>query len=281
MSKVAVAPLIKSITLPNRVRLQYVAQGAPAGLPVLLLHGITDSWHSYERVLPHLPQSLRAYALTQRGHGDAERPATDYRPQDFAADVAAFMDALELKQAVIVGHSMGSLVAQRFALDYPARTLGLVLIGSWRNISDNPGVQEFWETVSQLSDPIDPGFVREFQQSTLAKPVPETFFETVVRECLKVPARVWQATLKGLLENDAARELVKIKAPMLIVWGDQDAFCPRGDQDDLAAAIAGAQFLVYPGAGHSPQWEEPERFAADLAAFIESLAHGSQSSSAR
>jgi non-heme chloroperoxidase len=271
MSNAAVEPLIKSITLPERVRLQYIAQGDPAGLPVVLLHGITDSWHSYEPVLPHLTRSLRAYAITQRGHGDAERPATGYRLQDFAADVAAFMDALAIKQAVIVGHSMGSLVAQRFALDYPARTLGLALIGSWRKINDNPSVQEFWEIVSQLNDPIDPDFVREFQQSTLAKPVPETFFETVVQESLKVPARVWRAALKGLLENDAARGLVKIKAPTLIVWGDQDAFCTRGDQDDLAATIAGAQLVIYPGSGHSPQWEEPERFAADLAAFCETL----------
>lgn len=269
MSKIKVEPLIKSITLPNRVRLQYVEQGDPAGLPVLLLHGMTDSWHSYERVLPHLPASMRAFALTQRGHGDAERPETGYRPQDFAADVAAFMDALELKRAVIVGHSMGSLVAQRFALDYPARTKGLVLIGSWRSINGNPSVQEFRETVAQLSDPLDPDFVREFQQSTLARPVPQTFFETVVQESLKVPARVWSAALEGLLENDAARELEKIKAPTLIVWGDQDAFCLRSDQDELARAIGGAQFLVYPGAGHSPQWEAPERFAAELAAFTE------------
>jgi pimeloyl-ACP methyl ester carboxylesterase len=62
--------------------------------------------------------------------------------------------------------------------------------------------------------------------------------------------------------------LGKITAPTLIVWGDQDAFCPRRDQDLLIAAIADSRLLIYPGAGHDPQWEEPERFAHDVVTFI-------------
>jgi non-heme chloroperoxidase len=65
------APMIKSVELPNRIQLQYVEQGDPARIPLLLLHGVTDSRHSFELVLPHLPESIHAFALTQRGHGDA------------------------------------------------------------------------------------------------------------------------------------------------------------------------------------------------------------------
>jgi pimeloyl-ACP methyl ester carboxylesterase len=64
---------------------------------------------------------VRAYALSQRGHGDADRPETGYRPQDFASDVAEFLTAVGVQKAVIVGHSMGSLIAQRFAIDHPGR----------------------------------------------------------------------------------------------------------------------------------------------------------------
>ena len=64
-------PGIHSTTLPNQVTLPYVEQGDPAGDAVLLLHGITDSWRSFEGLLPHLPTSLHAFALSQRGHGDA------------------------------------------------------------------------------------------------------------------------------------------------------------------------------------------------------------------
>lgn len=266
-------PTLRFLQLPGRVTLPYVAQGHPAGVPVLLLHGLTDSWRSFERTLAHFPRSLRVLALTQRGHGDASRPATGYRTRDFAADVAAFMDRLGLEQAIVVGHSMGSTNALRFAIDHPERTLGLVLAGAFAGYASNPAVVDFWETsVSKLTDPIEPGLAREFQQSTLAQPVPAPFFETVVRESLKVPARVWRAALQGCLEDDFADEIGKIEAPTLILWGARDAFCPRADQEALLAALPDARLVEYEDAGHALHWEEPARFAGDVVNFADSLA---------
>jgi non-heme chloroperoxidase len=92
-----------------------------------------------------------------------------------------------------------------------------------------------------------------------------------VLESLKVPARVWRAAFEGFLEDDFAGEFGKIKAPTLIVWGARDTFCPRHDQDTILEAITGARLVVYENAGHALHWEEPERFAADLVAFVKSL----------
>ena len=268
-------PIVKSVELPNHVTLSYAEQGDPTGLPVILLHGVTDSWHSFELVLPRLPESIHALALTQRGHGDSSRPATGYRFRDFAADVAAFMDSLHIGPAVIVGHSMGSAVARRFALDYPDRTLGLVLVGAFASLRDNPGVHELWGSViSTMTDPVDPAFVREFQESTIAQPVPRAFFETIVQESLKIPARVWKAAFEGFLEDDSSDQLSEIKAPVLILWGDQDVFCKRSDQDILLAAISGSRHVVYGGTGHTPHWEQPDRFVSDLLGFVEGLGAG-------
>src|SRR3989337_2848578 len=125
-----------TVELPNRVKLQYVEQGNSTSLPLILLHGYADSWRSFERVLPHLPKSIRAFALTQRGHGDASRPATGYRSRDFVTDLAEFMDALDLETAVIAGGSSGGIIARRFAVDYPNRTSGLILVGSPLTLQD-------------------------------------------------------------------------------------------------------------------------------------------------
>ncbi|MCG8350467.1 MAG: alpha/beta hydrolase, partial [Chloroflexales bacterium] len=243
------------------------------GLPMLLLHGVADSWRSFERVLLHLPQSMHAIALTQRGHGDADRPAAGYRTRDFAADADALLDALDLGPAVVVGHSMGSTNALRIAIDYPERVLGLVIVGSFATYRGNPLIVEFWEsTISQLSDPIDPSMVREFQESTLAQPVAKEFLDIIIEESLKVPARVWRASFEGVLEDDFAEELGQINVPTLIVWGDQDAFCPRNDQAALLSAITSSRLVVYEGAGHGLHWEKPERFADDLVAFGKGIA---------
>jgi non-heme chloroperoxidase len=264
--------IVKSVALPGRVTLPYVEQGDASGVPMLLLHGVTDSWYSFEPVLPHLPASIHAFALTQRGHGDADRPAAGYRTRDFSEDVAAFADALGLGRVVVVGHSMGSINAQRFAIDHPERTIGLVLAGAFATFRGNPALVDFCQgTIMPLTDPIDPGFVREFQESTLARPVPQAFLDTVVQESLKVPARVWHAAFAGFMEDASTGELGKITAPTLIVWGTRDAFCPRHDQDALLRTIARARLVVYEGAGHASHWEEPERFAADLVAFVEGL----------
>ena len=96
-----------------------------------------------------------------------------YNIRDFAADVAAFMDAFNLERAVIAGHSMSSSIARRFALDYPERTLGLVLIGSFLAFRGNPAVAELRDAVARLDSPVNYGFALEFQQSTLAGPVPQ------------------------------------------------------------------------------------------------------------
>jgi pimeloyl-ACP methyl ester carboxylesterase len=270
------------VDLPGGVRLPYVEQGDPGGIPVLLLHGVTDSWRSFGPTLARLPESIRAFALTQRGHGGATRPRTGYRYRDFAADVVAFLDAFEIPAALVVGHSMGSVVAQRFAIDHPARTRGLVLAGSFAALHDNPGVREMWDAdVSKLEDPIDPGFVRAFQQSTLAQPVPAPFFEMAVAESLLVPARVWRAIFEGFLHEDHGAELGRIAAPTRIIWGDRDAICTRDDQTALLRAIRGSQLSVYANAGHAMHWEDPERFATEVAEFVASAGASAGSDSKR
>jgi non-heme chloroperoxidase len=265
---------IRSVALPTGVTLPYVAQGDPAGVPVVLLHGGTDSWRSFQPVLPYLPNSIRAFALTQRGHGDAGRPASGYHPRDFAADVAAFLDSQDLESAVIAGHSMGSTVALRFALDYPQRTRGLVPMGTFVRYQTNPVIVEFVEdVVSGLEDPIDRSVAQEFQESTLAGPISPSFLAAAVAESLKVPARVWRDLFAGLLDDEHMARLDRIAAPTLLIWGDQDAFVPESDQQTLLATITGSRLETYRGTGHAVHWEEPARFAADLTAFVERLAN--------
>lgn len=260
-----------TVDLRTGVRLAYVDQGDSRGLPVVFLHGTSDSWHSFEPVLPHLPSTIRALVPSQRGHGNSGRPEWGYGPGGFAEDVAAFLDALGIDAAVIVGHSMGSTIALRFALDHPERVIGLLLLGAFHRWGDLPDIVELGEVISTLTDPIDPAFVREFQAGTTAQPVPPAFFETAVQESLKVPARVWKAMARDFIDDDHAHRLAEVLVPTRLIWGDQDALIPREQQDALLEAIPNAQLVVYAGTGHAVQWEQPARTAASVVAFVDNL----------
>lgn len=266
------APEVKYVELPTGVTLQYAEQGDRSGVPVIFLHGLGDSWRSFELVLPYLPETVRALAVTQRGHGDSSRPEAAYRYRDFAADVEAFMDALDLEIAVIVGHSLGSSITQRFAIDHPERALGIVLVGSFLSLASSQAPRELWSVVSNLEDPVDRAFVREFQESVSARPVPEDFFEnTIVKETMKMPAHVWREVVRCSMQDEFSADLKKISVPTLLLWGDQDGMVPRNDQDAQIAAIAGAELVVYEGTGHAIPWEEPDQLASDLVGFIETV----------
>jgi non-heme chloroperoxidase len=262
---------LKSAELSNGLTLPYVEQGSRSGVPVVFVHALAESWRSFERVLPHLPPSIHAFAVTQRGHGDADGPAAGYGLEDFSTDLAAFMDAVGLEAAVIVGSSSGGYVTQQFAIEHPERILGIVLAGAPRSLRDKPGVSEIFAAVSELTDPIDPAFAREVVESTLFRPLSPAFLEAMIDESLKAPAHVWKATFQGLLEAVPPTETGMISAPTLILWGDRDGFLPRSDQEALAAAIPGSRLVIYAGTGHVVHWEEPERVAADVLAFAEGI----------
>jgi non-heme chloroperoxidase len=257
-----------STRLATGPRVHYAEQGDPGGPPIVFLPAYTDSWFSYSRVLPLLPAGYHAYALDQRGHGDSERPDCCYAVEDFAGDVVAFLDAVGIGRATLVGHSGSCLVARHVAETHPERVARLVLLGSPGSLGDNEEELALQTAVRALQDPVPVQFARELQGAAAHVTLPEAFFERLVAESLKLPARVWKSALDGLFAFDDAAALARIAAPTLLIWGEWDRWLPREEEDRLAATIPEARVVVYPATGHSPNWERPERVAADLDAFI-------------
>jgi non-heme chloroperoxidase len=255
--------------LATGVTLHYAEKGDPTGEAIIFLHGYSDSWFSFSRVLPLLAPSYHAFALTQRGHGDSDKPQCCYTPEDFATDVDTFMNAVGIAEATVVAASTAALFAQRVALSYPRRVSRLVMIGA--QTPANEDVMGLVEEMRALEDPVPPEFVRGFQESTIYQPVPQEFLDTVVSESLKLPARVWrdymeQAVLS--IDQDYVLPLREIDVPTLILWGEQDPLFSREEQERLAAAIPGATLKVYPETGHAVHWDRPEWVVRDLEEFM-------------
>jgi non-heme chloroperoxidase len=255
--------------LATGVTLHYAEQGDPTGEAIIFLHGYSDSWFSFSRVLPLLSPSYHAFALSERGHGDSDKPECCYTLDDFAADVDAFMEAVSIEEATLVGSSGGAFIAQRVALNYPHRVSRFVLNASGVTLLDNEAVMGLGEEMLALEDPISPEFVREFQESIVYQPVPQEFLDTVVSESLKLPARVWRDYWEGVvLAPDHASRLGEIDVPTLILWGERDIIFSHQEQERLVRAIPNATLKVYPETGHAVHWDRPEEFVRDLEAFM-------------
>ncbi len=269
-SATSFAGTTKQANLATGVKLSYVESGSKDAPVIIFLHGATDSSHSWSSTTPYLANTYHTYALDQRGHGDSDKPAYGYTIPQMAEDVIAFMDHEKITQAVIVGHSMGSLTAHQIASVYPDRVSKLVLVGSAATASGNVVLRDLWSTVIGLpdfQDPIDPAFIEAWQ--TGPNPVDSTFFNTVLSETAKVPARVWKNIFRLLETDNHTYYLKDITAPVLVIWGTQDPIFSQADQDALLAALpSGAQFEAFQGAGHNVQWEQPQQVASAIQTFL-------------
>jgi pimeloyl-ACP methyl ester carboxylesterase len=126
-------------------------------------------------------------------------------------------------------------------------------------------VRELLHAVQGLSEPVDPAFVREFQLSTAAKPVPADFMAARIVNSQTMPAHVWKSALASLVTYHPSGA---IRCPVLVIGGDSDSVFSKEEQAQLARDIPGAVLDLEPGVGHALNWESPDRFVASLLLFL-------------
>jgi len=267
------SPHFDDVRLPNGIRLHYAQQGPRTGPALLLLHGYTDSWFSFSRVLPLLRPDLRVVVPDLRGHGDSSKPAvvesrtghpaSGYRMADLADDVLQMMHVLRIPSAVVVGHSMGSFVARRVAALAEPRVARLILLGAGPT-ARTPVIRELKAAVDALTDPVDPQFVREFQVSSSAADLPPAFLDAVIANSRRMPAAIWQALLNGLIDDVPPARLA---CRTLVLGGRQDTIFPPTEQNVLARQFPRGELELVDGIGHALHWEHPARFISALARF--------------
>ena len=261
------APRFGDVKLSTGIRMHYAEQGESRGEPLIMLHGYSDSWFSFSRVLTPLARETRVYALDLRGHGKTDKPAGGYLMRDLAADVIAFMDAKGIVRATVIGHSMGGFVAQQVAFAAPTRVSRLILVGTVRKPTNLAAFGELEKAVMSLSDPVPDAFAREFQLSTVYTPVGDEFINRAVEESLRLPARVWKELATGMIATEAAVSLGRSGIPTLVVRGEKDAYVTEAEADALAKMVAAKRQKTYANTGHAVHWERPAEFVSDVVAF--------------
>ncbi|MNF59952.1 Tropinesterase [compost metagenome] len=257
-----------TIALSNGIKMGYVEFGNPTGEPIILIHGYTDNARAWSLVIPYLDQSKRIIAIDLRGHGITSAPECCYGFSDLAYDVKLFMDALQISKATVAGHSLGSIVTQSLAERYPERIKKAILVASGENAAHMKAGGELAVLISDLKEKPAPDseFLKGWYSTVL--PVDPEFIKYEKMESSRVPLHVWKEILFECQMTEFGRQLWRIKAPTLLVYGAHDSAFSKESQNYLRSNISNIKYIEYSEAGHNVPWELPKELALNIDDFM-------------
>ncbi len=260
---------------------------AGEGPPLVLLHALAESVLDWRWVLPALARTHRVYAPDLPGFGSSARPVSDYSPAFFARFVAAYLDALGIDRAAVVGNSLGGLVALRLALSEPARVSALGLIdsaGLGRGVSyalRSPTLPGYGGLAIAWSKTPLGATQRAWLKANLLFARPRL----VPAEWMKEQYRLAQspgfleaalAALRAQVDLRGQREVLldrlpSLEIPTLVVWGASDRVFPASQARDAISRLREGSLELIPACGHLPQVERPDRFVEAFERFLGEL----------
>jgi pimeloyl-ACP methyl ester carboxylesterase len=226
----------------HQLRLTLSGSGPP---DFLCLHGLVDRIEIWGRISQPLSERGRVACLDQRGHGESQAPAGPYGREDLAADVSAVIRSLGTGRFVLVGHSMGGIVAMTTALAHPEQVAGLVLIGTASQCNEKTA--GWYERIARAGEKDgNPGLARAIYGEKSRK---------VIRGDARGICEVTR-TLKSLYEDPLTPKLAAVECPVLLIVGDDD---PMGSKASsiIAAQFPDAELVTVPDCGHWVHVEEP------------------------
>lgn len=253
-----------------------------AGPPLVLIHGIQDSHRTWRRVAPLLARHFRLLMVDLPGHGYSGRPDAPYTLPWFAGVLAEWMEEIGVAKAHLCGHSYGGGVAQWMLLEHRERVDRLALVaagGLGRGVA--PGMRI--ATFPVLGPLITPLVMRVALPAAAVRLAPGLFGHMEPEEqerfiaMARIPGseRAFERTVGGVINlfgqyvqtRHRAQEVTDMP-PIALFWGSNDPVIPVRHGRDAVARSEGMTLTVYEGVGHFLHLDAPERFAADLTAFL-------------
>ena len=244
------------------------------GAPLLLVHGLGSSTRDWEYQIPVLSQHYRVLALDVRGHGRSDKPRETYRIADFADDVAALIEHLQLPPVHLVGISMGGMIGFQLGVDRPELLRSLTIVNSGPEVKaksprDWLEIGKRW-TLSRL-----------LSLETIAKALGKLLFPRPEQAELRRKIeerwpqndkRAYLASLDAIIGWGVRERLSRITCPTLVISADRD-YTPVERKREYVAEMPDARLLVIENSRHATPLDQPERFNSALLAFLEETAN--------
>lgn len=251
----------------NGIVIHYREEGARNRPAIVFSNSLGTDFRIWDQVVLRLRDDYRILRYDKRGHGLSEATPAPYEMATHVADLEAFMAALSIDDALVVGLSVGGMIAQGLAHAHPQRTRALVLCDTGHKI----GTEELWKDriaaiekdgIGAISDQI---LARWFTQAYRA---PENAdFVGYSNMLLRTPLEGYLGTSAALRDTDYTQQTATLTLPTLCIVGEADGSTPPDLVRSLADLIAGSEYHVVKNAGHLPCIEQPEETARLIGDF--------------
>ena len=246
------------------------------GVPIVFLHPFSTNGYVWYYQIFSFANTNQCVVIDERGHGRSDKPQQGYSIQQNAKDVKVLLDSLEIDRAVLVGNSIGGMIALQFSLDYPERVLGNLILSSGTGLYQHIP-KEAMEVLQ--SD----GYVEPFNEildmclSAKSKQNRGEILDVMKSQFLVesiFPRHAYMASVKdptGVFNWDITDRLKEISVPTLVIAGAEDFVVPVEVNKVLADNIPGAELRVIQEVGHFYQLEQPRAFSEELREFVKKV----------
>jgi len=261
--------------MSRRVPTPAYAAAGMAPRTVLFLHGIGGNRDSFIDELPRLAAHWRALAWDMPGYG-ASTAMSPLTFEALAQAVIAVLDAERAEKAVLVGHSLGGMIAQETAARFPQRVAGLVLFATTAAFGgkDDKFKNEF---LAQRLAPLEAGksmpeIAGELTRGLFGPNPSKAARQRAIASMGAIAPDAYREALRCIVTFNRAADLARIACPTLVLAAEHDRLAPPKTMESMAARIRGAQYRCIGGAGHLANFEKPATFAATLDEFLSTFA---------
>ena len=271
------------VRLDTGIDMAYCEFGSDTGIPLLLIHGVTDGSISWAQVAPVMAQKgYHCYAIEYRGNGMTDKPdmgEEGYTAELIADDILNFMDKLNLEKTHVAGHSFGSLISQVLAIKAPERFLSYILIDSAVDATGCIALDilkgdggEFPD-LNSFGEYMPAEFVKTW---TAVENEDGNFRRAVYEHAAQLPIIAWKNLMRGLVRFDNRAHIGEITGDVLVIWGTGDDIFTAKDQEQLKAGLTSCRVkhIDVEGASHNGFWDSiasAEKYCDYMDEFIKSL----------
>ncbi len=249
---------------------------AGSGPVVALTHGLGGHLDSWEPTVAALQDRYTVLTWDVRGFGSSAKRPDDLSPEVWASDLAGLLDEVGADDAVIAGISMGGVISQRFALDFPARTRALILISTSSEVNER--AEAGWNARADVIErdglakalaPTGPAlsYGKEYRERH-AEDIAEAARLTIERN----DAASYAAACRAVSNIDYTADLETITCPTLILQGLEDAVTPPGGSVIMSRRIQGSRLVMLENCGHWIPTERPDEFHTEVESFLADIA---------